>query len=47
MSSYMYFSQDKRNEVKSNNPDATFTELGKIIGNLWKKISPEEKEVCE
>jgi len=47
MSSYMYFSQDKRNEVKSNNPDATFTELGKIIGNLWKKISPEEKEKYE
>ena len=41
----MFFSQDKRNEVKSKNPDATFSEIGKITGNLWKNASAEEKEV--
>jgi len=41
----MFFSQDKRAEVKRNNPDASFGEIGKIIGNLWKNASSEEKEV--
>ncbi|KAL6628032.1 high mobility group box domain-containing protein, partial [Neocallimastix sp. 'constans'] len=47
ISSYMFFSQDKRNEVKSKNPDATFSEIGKITGNLWKNASAEEKEKYE
>jgi len=47
ITSYMFFSQEKRNEVKNDNPDASFGDLGKIIGNLWKNISPEEKEKYE
>ncbi|ORX85896.1 high mobility group box, partial [Anaeromyces robustus] len=47
ITSFMFFSQDKRAEVKRDNPDASFGELGKIIGNLWKNASPEEKEKYE
>ncbi|ORX57124.1 hypothetical protein BCR36DRAFT_271246, partial [Piromyces finnis] len=47
MISFMFFSQDKRAEVKRDNPDASFGEIGKIIGNLWKNASPEEKKKYE
>jgi len=47
ITSFMFFSQDKRAEVKRDNPDASFGELGKIIGNLWKNASAEEKEKYE
>ena len=43
LSAYMIFARENRNEIKSNNPEASFGEMGKAIGNAWKALSDEEK----
>ncbi|POY70702.1 hypothetical protein BMF94_6285 [Rhodotorula taiwanensis] len=47
LSAYMIFSQDKRAEVKEENPDVSFGELGKLLGAKWKSVTPEEKKIYE
>lgn len=42
----MFFSQDWRERVKAENPDAGFGEIGKLLGARWKELSEEEKKVC-
>lgn len=32
LSAYMFFSKDAREEVKSENPEAKFGDIGKLIG---------------
>ncbi|KAH8823856.1 high mobility group box domain-containing protein [Flagelloscypha sp. PMI_526] len=44
LSAYMFFSQDWRERVKGENPDATFGELGKLLGAKWKEMDDEEKK---
>ncbi|CAO3612755.1 unnamed protein product [Cunninghamella echinulata] len=44
LSAYMFFSQANRNKVKEENPDATFGQLGKILGEKWKNMSDDEKK---
>jgi hypothetical protein len=44
-SAYVMFSNDVRAELKQQNK--SFTDLAKIIGDRWKNISPEEKELYE
>lgn len=41
----MFFSQDWRERVKAENPDAGFGEIGKLLGARWKELSDEEKKV--
>eukprot|EP00586_Coscinodiscus_wailesii_P005793 CAMPEP_0172483170 /NCGR_PEP_ID=MMETSP1066-20121228/10046_1 /TAXON_ID=671091 /ORGANISM="Coscinodiscus wailesii, Strain CCMP2513" /LENGTH=319 /DNA_ID=CAMNT_0013246883 /DNA_START=249 /DNA_END=1208 /DNA_ORIENTATION=+ len=41
--SFMFFSNAKRAEIKEENPDATFGELSKLIGAEFKALSSEEK----
>ena len=36
MSAFMMFSNDVRDSVRSENPDASFGDMGKIIGARWK-----------
>ncbi|KAI7833298.1 high mobility group box domain-containing protein [Kickxella alabastrina] len=43
LSAYMYFSQAKRKSVKDENPDATFGNIGKLLGEKWKAMSDREK----
>ncbi|PIA17844.1 high mobility group box, partial [Coemansia reversa NRRL 1564] len=43
LSAYMYFSQEKRPEVKKDNPDATFGSIGKILGQMWTSLAESEK----
>jgi hypothetical protein len=45
LSAYMYYSQAQRNATKEAHPDATFGELGKIMGAAWKELSEEDKKV--
>ncbi|KAI7898173.1 high mobility group box domain-containing protein [Cokeromyces recurvatus] len=40
----MFFSQEKRASVKEENPEATFGQIGKILGEKWKAMSDEEKK---
>lgn len=43
LSAYMFFAQENRDTVKIKNPDASFGEIGKILGELWKKLPSEDK----
>jgi hypothetical protein len=45
MSSFMYFAQAKRPEVKQKHPDLKVPEVGKKLSEMWKELTPEEKEV--
>ncbi|MQL70620.1 hypothetical protein Taro_002945 [Colocasia esculenta] len=44
MSDFMFFSNAERENVRKNNPGMSFTEVGKTLGEMWKKMSAEEKE---
>ena len=43
LSAYMFFSQDWRERIKSENPDASFGEVGKLLGAKWKELDENEK----
>ncbi|KAI9473682.1 MAG: high mobility group box domain-containing protein [Benjaminiella poitrasii] len=45
LSAYMFFSQENRSKVKEENPEATFGQLGKLLGEKWKSMSDDEKKV--
>ncbi|XP_024031637.1 FACT complex subunit SSRP1 [Morus notabilis] len=47
MSGFMFFSQMDRENVKKSNPGISFTEVGRVLGDKWKKMSVEEKEPYE
>ncbi|KAI0370908.1 hypothetical protein BV20DRAFT_943006 [Pilatotrama ljubarskyi] len=44
LSAYMFFSQDWRERIKAENPDAGFGEIGKLLGAKWKELDEEEKK---
>ncbi|KAH7872604.1 high mobility group box domain-containing protein [Lentinula edodes] len=44
LSAYMFFSQDWRERIKAENPDAGFGEVGKLLGAKWKELEDEEKK---
>ena len=43
MSAFMYFSTAKRSEIKEANPDASFGDIGKLVGAAWKELSDDKK----
>jgi hypothetical protein len=43
LSAFMLYSNNKRDKVKEANPDASFGEIGKILGEKWRGISDERK----
>src|SRR5690606_37258816 len=46
MSSYMYFTNDKRPSVREKYPDLKMTDIGKKLAELWRAVTPDEKKVC-
>jgi len=44
MSSFMFFLQAKRQEVRDKFPDLKITDIGKRLSELWKEIPPEERQ---
>ncbi|KAI0044197.1 hypothetical protein FA95DRAFT_1562501 [Auriscalpium vulgare] len=40
----MFFSQDWRERIKTENPDASFGEVGKLLGAKWKELDESEKK---
>lgn len=44
-SAYIVFCTEKRTEAKESNPDASFGELGKILGQMWGQLDDKGKEV--
>lgn len=47
LSAYMFFVQEKRAEVKRDHPDATFGEIGKKLGEMWRSLGDEQKSKYE
>jgi hypothetical protein len=43
-SAFIVFSNEKREEVKRANPKASFGELGKRLGKMWRALSADEKQ---
>ena len=41
----MFFVQDYRERIKEENPNASFGEVGKLLGAKWKEMSDAEKKV--
>jgi hypothetical protein len=44
LSAYMFFSQEHRKLVQSENQDASFGEIGKILGDKWKHMNDRDKK---
>ena len=47
LSAYMFFSAAKRAEVAAANPDFGITDIAKALGERWKTITDEEKNVYQ
>eukprot|EP01025_Chloroclados_australasicus_P005622 TRINITY_DN11737_c0_g1_i2.p1 TRINITY_DN11737_c0_g1~~TRINITY_DN11737_c0_g1_i2.p1 ORF type:complete len:463 (-),score=68.58 TRINITY_DN11737_c0_g1_i2:306-1694(-) len=47
LSGFMIFSMDKREQVRKENPDKKITEITKILGEMWKNVTTEEKASYE
>lgn len=45
LSGFMLFSNDNRSKIKEANPDATFGEVGKLVGDAWKALNDKQKAV--
>jgi len=41
--SYMFFAEKKRLEIREEQPDLKMTEVSKVIGERWKEVTPESK----
>jgi len=44
-SAFFHFSKKMRPRIKDENPEATFGQLGKIIGEQWSKLGADERKV--
>ena len=44
VSHFFAFCQDKRAQVKAENPDAKVTEITSMLGAMWRNLSDEEKQ---
>ena len=45
LSGYMKFAAKNRTGIKAKNPNASFGQLGKLIGAAWRGLSEAEKKV--
>lgn len=44
-SPYILFCQEKRKELKASHPEATFGEMGKMLGQMWAAMDEKAKAV--
>ncbi|KAI8895872.1 high mobility group box domain-containing protein [Globomyces pollinis-pini] len=44
LSAFMIYSQENRARIKKENPDATFGQMGKLLGAAWKSLSDDDRE---
>jgi len=43
MSAFLFFSQDKRRMIKGENPGMRNTEISRVLGEMWKEASDDQK----
>jgi len=44
ISGYLLFSNENRDRLRKENPDLTFTSVGKELGGMWKQLSESERQ---
>ena len=44
ISGFIHFSNQNRQKLKEDNPDLKFTEIGALLGKMWKALEDSEKE---
>jgi hypothetical protein len=42
-SAFLFFTQTKRSELQAANPTMKNTEVSRLLGDMWRKMTPEEK----
>jgi len=47
LSAYMFYCQANRDQVKKDNPDITFPEIAKILGQKWNELDANDKKPFE
>lgn len=47
LSAYMFFANENRDIVRSENPDVTFGQIGRLLGERWKALTAEDKQPYE
>lgn len=47
LSAYMFFAQENRDSVRNENPDISFGQIGKILGERWKNMGDKDKAVYD
>ncbi|PKA51068.1 FACT complex subunit SSRP1 [Apostasia shenzhenica] len=47
MSGFMFFSNAERDNLRKANPGMSFTDVGRTLGERWKKMTAEEKDPYE
>ncbi|KAL7547304.1 hypothetical protein ACHAWF_010624 [Thalassiosira exigua] len=45
--SYVFFTLDERPKIVAENPQMSFTEMGYVMGERWRSLSPQEKKKYE
>jgi hypothetical protein len=45
MSAYSLFFRDTQSSIKSQNPQATFGDVSRIVASMWDSLDPSNKEV--
>src|SRR5262245_34916930 len=45
-SAFLCFSKGNRETIRKENAGLTFAEIGKLLGERWKNMPPEDKEVA-
>jgi hypothetical protein len=47
LSAYMFYATEHRAEIIKKNPNVSFGEVGKLLGEAWKKAAAKEKTAYE
>ncbi|EGF79601.1 hypothetical protein BATDEDRAFT_89692 [Batrachochytrium dendrobatidis JAM81] len=45
LSAFMIFSKENRPRIREENPDASFGDLGKLLGAAWRELNDKDKQV--
>ncbi|KAL0634338.1 Non-histone chromosomal protein 6 [Maublancomyces gigas] len=47
LSAYMFFANEQRENVRSENPGIAFGQVGKVLGERWKALSDKQRQPYE
>jgi len=47
LSAYMFFANANREQIRTDNPDISFGEVGRMLGQKWKELTDSEKAPYE